>query len=287
MAFFLLPSLVLADTSYDLNVSVSAQVGSSTPPPTGGGGGGGGGGGPTLPPITSVTFSGLAYPGSRVTILKDGQVAVSTVASPDARFYIALTGLSSGNYIFSVRAEDLNNNKSVLFSFPMYITQGAITNISGIFLSPTIGVSKTQVKKGDDIPIFGFSVPNSTITITVNSEEEHLVTVQSDVQGAYLYNFNTNPLEFGQHATQSKSRVGGQVSAQSELVTFQVGDKNIEVKQLSKKADFNGDNKINIVDFSIVAYWYKRPNPPEQYDLNNDNKVDLIDFSIMAYYWTG
>jgi hypothetical protein len=41
------------------------------------------------------------------------------------------------------------------------------------------------------------------------------------------------------------------------------------------------------VDFSIMAYWYKRPNPPASVDLNGDSKIDLVDFSILAFNWTG
>ncbi len=54
----------------------------------------------------------------------------------------------------------------------------------------------------------------------------------------------------------------------------------------SKKGDVNGDGKVNLVDFSIMAYWYKRADPPASIDMNGDDKVDLKDFSIMASYWT-
>jgi hypothetical protein len=44
---------------------------------------------------------------------------------------------------------------------------------------------------------------------------------------------------------------------------------------------------VNLVDFSILAYWYLKPNPDPKVDLNSDGIVDLVDFSILAYYWTG
>ncbi|MCX6800556.1 MAG: dockerin type I domain-containing protein, partial [Candidatus Falkowbacteria bacterium] len=56
---------------------------------------------------------------------------------------------------------------------------------------------------------------------------------------------------------------------------------------LTTKGDTNSDNKINLIDFSIVAYWYGRSSPPPSADLNHDGKVNLIDLSIMAYNWTG
>ena len=62
-------------------------------------------------------------------------------------------------------------------------------------------------------------------------------------------------------------------------------------KNLVTKGDANGDRKINLIDFSIAAYWYKRALTPQAkssgVDVNGDGKVDLIDFSIMAFNWTG
>ena len=69
-----------------------------------------------------------------------------------------------------------------------------------------------------------------------------------------------------------------------------MGDKTVlkTINQaVSKKGDLSGDNKVNLIDFSILAYWYKRPQPLAKNDLNADGKVDLIDFSIMAFHWTG
>jgi len=44
--------------------------------------------------------------------------------------------------------------------------------------------------------------------------------------------------------------------------------------------DLNGDNKINVVDVSILIYhWGNTDNP--QYDINNDGKVNLTDLSIL------
>jgi len=55
------------------------------------------------------------------------------------------------------------------------------------------------------------------------------------------------------------------------------------------KGDLNCDAKVNITDFSLLAYWYKRPLTAQAIasgiDLNHDGKVTLADFSILAYYW--
>lgn len=262
---------------------------------SGGGGGGGGGGGSYTPPapITAVIFSGRAYPKSEVTLLKDAQVAVTTVAGADANFSINLSGLAGGSYIFSLYGEDNGGNRSSLLTFPVSVTSGATTTVSGIFIAPTISVDKSEIKRGDHVAIFGQSAPMAEIIISVGSEEEIFAKTTSDKGGVYLYNFDTSVLDYGSHIAKSKAAVAGQlISGFSNAVSFKIGDKTAEKEEAketgnAKKSDVNNDGRVNLVDFSITAYWYKRLSPPASSDLNGDGKVDLVDFSIMAYYWTG
>jgi len=234
-------------------------------------------------------MSGRAYPGSEVTVLKDGQVVTTTTADSKANFYIALTGLTPGNYFFSLYSEDAQGRRSSLVTFPVSVTNGVTSNITGIFLSPTIAVDKSEVKQGDTLKIFGQSVANSQITIEVNSDQPNFAVASSDPSGVYLYNFDSSVLDYGSHTTKSKSATSTEISPYSASVAFTVGDKNVAyVGQSCKiRGDLNNDCHVNLVDFSIMAYWYKRPNPPASVDLNGDSKIDLVDFSILAFNWTG
>ena len=290
--------LVVKD-AFNNSIASSTQV-SATPvatvTPPSGGGGGGGGGGVILPPSsqTVVEFSGRAYPLSNVTILKDAQVAVSTISDSLSNFSASLSGLSAGNYIFSAYAEDSKGVRSSMLTFPVSVTAGVTTKIGGIFLAPTISVDKSEVVKGDNIAIFGQSTPDAQITINVNSDSNIFVQQKSDKNGVYLLNFDTNVLEIGSHSTRSKAAIAGEISQFSNTVGFKVGTKNIPVTPgtCPAKGDLNSDCRVNLVDFSIAAYWYKKPlsatfKPIELIKLNGDGKIDLIDFSIMAYYWTG
>jgi hypothetical protein len=262
-------------------------------PPSGGGGGGGGsgggGGGIVSAPSTNAVFSGKAYPGSAVTLLKDAQIVATTVAGADAKFSINLSGLSGGSYIFSVYSEDKKGIRSSLLTFPVSVTSGTTANITGIFVAPTIATDKSEVKRGDNIVIFGQSVPSSEVTVSVNSEEEFFIKRTADSAGAYLLNFDTSVLEMGQHLTKSKATLNGEITAFGKVLGFTVGTKNVsaELPKVVMKGDLNSDGRVNLVDFSITAYWYKRANPPAPADLNSDGKVDLVDFSIMAFNWTG
>ena len=177
-----------------------------------------------------------------------------------------------------------------MFTFPISVAQGAITKVSGIFIAPTIDVDKSEVKKGDNIAIFGQSVSEAEITIEINSVRPFFGKVKTDENGAYLYNFDTSVLEIGQHFTKSKTAVDNEISSFGKAVSFKVGTETIiknEQQQELLKGNLNGDNKVDLVDFSILAYWYDRSSPPDSVDLNSDHKIDLVDFSIMAYYWTG
>ncbi|MEK7471254.1 MAG: dockerin type I domain-containing protein [Patescibacteria group bacterium] len=258
---------------------------------SGGGGGGGGGGSPPPTSNTTVNFFGKAYPKSVVTILKDAQIVTTVAAGTDANFQTSVTNLSAGNYIFSVYSEDKDGRRSGLLTFPVSVTAGATTNITGIFLAPTIATDKSEVKKGENIAIFGQAAPDADIVISVNSTEEFFAKTISDKNGVYLNYFDTTFLDYGAHTTKSKASIGNQlVSTFSPIVNFTVDDKNVvrEKKAIvSTKSDLNGDGKVNLIDFSITTFWYNKPNPPVKIDLNNDGKINLIDFSIMAYYWTG
>ena len=275
------------------NVFITAQVGGTT----GGGGGGGGGGGSsgggtgTTGMPTTVNFSGMGYPSSKVVILQDGAQVITTTADPQANFSASLSGLAQGSYTFSIYTTDTNGLHSVSFSFPVYVTTGSTVNIGGIILAPTIDVDKSEVKQGENEAIFGFAVPNSQVNIAVHSTVAHLVNTTATSTGAYLYNFDTTPLEYGDHNAQSHAILKDQVSADTNPVAFVVGNEDINKSATtcgSLIGDINCDDKVNLVDFSIMAYWYKLgTTPPADVDLNNDGKITLIDFSILAYHWTG
>lgn len=278
------------------STEVSSTPVASTPVVTPGGGGGGGGG--SVPPVakqTTVTFLGRAYPLSKVTILKDGQKAITSIAGPDSNFNIALTNLVAGNYNFAVYSEDNNGRRSTTFSFPLSVAEASATTISGIFLSPTIATDKSEVKKGDNLTIFGQSVQNAEVVIAVNSDQEYFIKTKTDKDGVYLHVFDTSPLETGQHLTKSKTTISDQISGYSQAVGFKVGTKNVERGKkvyCVDRADLNNDCRVNLIDFSIAAYWFKRSlstefAATELAQLNGDNKIDLVDFSILAYYWSG
>ncbi|MBI3588894.1 MAG: hypothetical protein HY093_00560 [Candidatus Liptonbacteria bacterium] len=54
------------------------------------------------------------------------------------------------------------------------------------------------------------------------------------------------------------------------------------------KVDLSGDCKVNLIDLSILLYYYERSGPGvAQYDFNENLTVDFPDISVMMFYWSG
>jgi len=233
----------------------------------------------TIPsPYATVVFKGKAYPNAFITILKEGAVAATFQAPSNGYFTKTLTGLAPGTYNFSIWAEDTEGRRSTTLSFNITLIGGVITTISGIFLSPTIEINKVQVRRGENLNYKGQSYPSSTVSIYIFSNSTTKKT-KASTQGKWNYSFNTQSLERGSHTTRSKAQTNdGEQSTFSETLTFQI-------IRPCPGADLNRDGRVNLVDFSILLYWWGTNNACA--DQNEDGKVDLIDFSMMLYYWTG
>lgn len=279
------------------NTSQCVAPAPPAPLPSGRGGGGGGGGGYAGPPAyqTAAIFRGRAYPASDITLLKDAAVVATTKAGPNASFEITVSNLAAGTYSFGIWGEDSQGFRPITQTFNIAVTSGVTTVVSGIFLPPTIGLNKTQVKRGDVLNIFGQSAPGSQVSITINSDVEILKKTIADAAGAWLYQFDTSEVDYGDHSTRSRGALDNAITAFSQVAFFKVGNTNILAKEPKKcptKGDLNGDCKVDLIDFSIAGYWFKRKLSSdflniEKMGLGDRGVVDLVDFSIMAYYWTG
>lgn len=264
----------------DCTFDTSSCTGTPPPPPSGGGGGGGG----VTVPVTKVIIQGIAYPNASVNILYDGQLASIIKSDSAANFKVEITALSAGTYNFSFWAEDEHGKRSITFSFSVTISSGMTTTISNIFIPPTVGLGKTNVLKGEDLPILGQTAPDSKVIIQVQSEEEITKTTQANEKGEWSYAFDTSPLEEGSHTVRVRAEsIGGLLSSFSKILGFGVGK--YTVTESCPKADFNKDKRTNLVDFSIMLFWWGKYNPCV--DQNQDGIVNLPDFSILMYWWTG
>jgi hypothetical protein len=82
------------------------------------------------------------------------------------------------------------------------------------------------------------------------------------------------------------TQTDGNNSAFSGYTAYGVGS---QVTGVAGSSDLNRDGSVNIVDFSILLFWWNTDggasNPPA--DINQNGRVGIEDFSIMLFNWTG
>ncbi len=238
-------------------------------------------------------FKGFAYPGSVVSVLKNGIIISSTPANVDGSFEIGLPNLSQGTYSFGLVAEDSDRLKSKLVTVTIFVSSGIATTVNGIFLPPTITSDKIEVKKGEIIIFSGRSIPNAEVRLSLAGIAEVIKKTVASSSGVWSYTLNSQELSFGEYEAKALSLAENTLSPYSNSITFTVGTvSRIRSKASSlfgfrAKCDLNNDSRVNLLDFSIMAFWYKRLGFPPKVDLNTDNSINLTDLSILAYCWTG
>jgi hypothetical protein len=275
------------------NISIRASVGMDMEPPPGTGGGNGGGGlgtgGVVSAPKTSVRFSGEAYPNATVSVLKNGQFITSVKADNAGLFDVTLEEKYDSTILYSLVARDIAGNKSLLINYPLVVYSGYLTYVSGIRFAPTVVLDKIQVSLGDYLTVAGYALPKKELQIVIESQDEKTIqktfTLTTPSSGRYDITLPMIGLDEEDYSLYVKYTNDDRIS---KLIKFTIGDTNIPSIDvtLNIPGDCNADGVINLVDFSVLAFWYKKPNPPSCVDINSDGIVDLTDFSILAFYWT-
>lgn len=252
---------------------------------TGTGAGGGGGGGDMF--STGVKFSGQAYPFSSVFLLKGGNEVESTIANSNGYFNLGFEENSARNVIYTLFAIDVSGNKSLLINYPVVIEIDSIAYLNGVLFSPTVVTDKSTVKFGDYLEVSGYAIQNRELEIVIEGKGvKTSFNSYSMENGFYELQVPMGVLERGEYKVYVKYKNDSRIS---KLVRFTIGDVNVfnKVEISNIPGDCNFDRNINLVDFSILAFWYGKDNPPLCVDTNKDSIINLVDFSILAFYWTG
>lgn len=264
------------DVTEQLSITVAATVPSKLPPEV---------------LETAIIFRGLASPRADVTIRQNGSILATVPADPNARFDVEID-IDAGMYTFSVFAEDYLGRLSRVSNFTLSLTEGTTTTVSGIFLGPTIATDRETVVYGDTITVLGATAPDSDITVFVYSVEAVTYQVKSNSDGLWSKSLiAVDPIEIGSHTTRSKAvSADGSISEFSKSITFAVTETEEEpdICATADPGDINCDGFVDLVDFSILLYYWQETNPANaRADIDSDGIVNITDFSIMLYYWTG
>lgn len=256
------------------NVSISAKVDVQPPPP--------------VPIDTVVNMRGIAYPNTQVSIERDGTLLVSVPADPLAKFDVSLANQPTGTHTYIVSGKDAKGRPGSSLSFTLTVTPGTTTTITGIFLGPTIEADKETATLDETITILGITAPESDVTIYVSSEETKTFKTKSGTDGTWTKQILASDIGIGDHNARAKAVAPTtEVSNFSSTVPFSVTDKKDPCSG-KNRADINCDGKVNLVDFSIMMFYWKQRDPAnKRADINRDRVVNLTDFSILLFNWTG
>lgn len=245
------------------------------------------GGGRPIISNTSVLFSGEAYPEAIVTILKNGSIVATVKANANGLFDATLEEKYDKNILYTLFARDSSGNKSLLINYPLVVSTGYLTHLAGIRFPPTIVPDKLAVRQNDSVSVRGYALPEKELQIIIeaNNKEYQKFTLFSERDGKYNLALPFSDIPKGKYNLYIKYP---DTNRKSVLINLIVGDKNVKnTDNLNNIPGYcNDDNLINLVDFSILAFWYKKKEPPMCIDINKDKIIDLTDFSILAYYWT-
>lgn len=252
-----------------------------------GGGSGGGGGSSEDLGDTQINVRGRGYPSETINFLVDTESVGSVRADNDGTFEFA-TEVSPGTATLGIWSLDSTGSRSITLNNTFDVTQGAITNINGVVIPPTLRITSLNVDPGAVVTVSGQTVPNATVELHVDQSNPVLNTT-SDSNGQWTIGLDTGQLSISEHILRARSVTGTPPlttqSSFSNSVQLFVGVEG----QASTPSDLNRDGFVNLIDFSILIFWWQTnggsSDPPA--DINGNGSVSLEDFSILLFNWTG
>lgn len=253
---------------------------------SGGGGGSSGGRNENLGD-TQVSVTGRGFPGQIVHVLLDGREVGTVRADSSGRFDFA-TNASPGTVSMGFWSLDANRVRSITYNTTFDVTQGAITNVSGVLIPPTISVADPTINPGDTLVFTGQTIPNTPVEVHIDKSQPVLKTT-SGPNGVWTLSYVTTGLSAKEHTARARFILGsGSLTTESSFSTtlqLFVG----VAGTASSPSDLNRDGSVNLIDFSILIFWWQTSggDSDPRADINGNGNVGLEDFSILLFNWTG
>jgi hypothetical protein len=167
-----------------------------------------------------LSISGFISPFASLSITSDGDVLRSATADANGRFDIGQIPVWLDFSHFCIDAIDSKRLGESYSCFSFVPTKKDIV-MKDILLPPTIGAASTDVTEGSDVYIFGYTMPNATVTIHFNNES---FVITADSTGYYRYLLKA--IKKGSYTLVADATYNGLVSAMSikpvivKVITF-------------------------------------------------------------------
>ena len=252
-----------------------------------GGGSGGSGGSDVELGDTVISVRGKGYPGQSVNFLLD-TVSVGSVRADNSGDFQFSVDADPGTATLGLWSVDSDGVRSVTVNNTFDVTQGAITNVTGVIVPPTISVPSQNVDPGEVITVSGQATAGATVELHID-DSSRVETITANSSGNWSYELNTATLSISEHVLRARSVVGNpplttESSFSTSLQLFVGVD-----GQATQPSDLNRDTFVNLIDFSILIFWWQTnggdSDPPA--DINQNGNAGLEDFSILLFNWTG
>jgi len=239
-------------------------------------------GGGSIPTI--VVFSGKAYPNGKIRVYR--RSLIENVVRNDylpnfdisvndkGDFAKSFIGLFEYDYLFTLEPFDKNGVSGGIIAFNKAISSFDRLMIEDIFMPPTVVIQNKSVTKGNEIKISGYAYPGSNVELKI----DNVLRINSTANNLGYYEAAIDTSRF---SPKTHFVVVRQIDKEGRASDFSAS-KNFLVSALSyPQADFNGDNVIDIKDWSIFLFRWKANATLRAFnDLNTDGKVDILDLSI-------
>jgi len=129
-----------------------------------------------------LTVSGFISPFASVVMDTKGQFLASTVADREGNFFFKDVRIKDTLENFCLKAVDIKRVGESTTCIQAKPVLGRLEK-NGIFLPPTIGLSRRRVTEGESVSVFGYTMPGATSN--VNIEGRGYITVSADSEGYY------------------------------------------------------------------------------------------------------
>jgi hypothetical protein len=240
-------------------------------------------------PLSSILISGYTSPNAFTTLTENNTVVGTTSADGSGAFSFSLSGINPGDHTFRIFSSDSQSRNTSQTVLQLYLLAGNLTTASGIILSSTIQLNKTELNPGETLTIFGSAKPSSQINIFTTSPLRTYTTT-SNSAGNWTYTLSgteTQTYVPGEYRTYTIVQDGlGTQSIVSNTLNFTIkSPTNTDDDPCGdiSHGDLNCDGKTNLTDFSILLFHWKTTH--RKADINRDGTVNLTDFSIMMFYF--
>ncbi len=153
------------------------------------------------------------------------------------------------------------------------------------------GISLSVVGTTSPEALVTVRIPKLTLSKPVVADEEgHFIATFNDVPPG-VYELFLSAIKDGSSNETSQLLGVPDSPAITQMTVSEINLPLIPVEPIKKeKADINEDGRVNLVDLSILLFYWGSPIRPGPYtkqaDLNGDGSINLKDISLMLTRWT-